>query len=144
MIFKIYKFNSLLKNKRLSRFIKDNYAKNSKHYRGIYNCFVLLVTKDQDKIANAIFFEDPCLPYIWRLGHISTDESFRQEGIGSKIIQKIVKYIRSKKGKKIIVYVSKQNAEARRFYKKNKFVNEGVLKKHKLGKEDMYLMSRFL
>ncbi len=144
MEYKVYKFLSLLKNKRLYHLIKDDYAKQSKHYSGIYNCFLLIVTEDKKKIANAIFFEDPCLPYIWRLGHMQINKDFRGKGVGIKIIKEISKYVKSKKGKKIIVYASKQNIKARKFYSKNKFINEGILKKHKLGKDNMYLMSKFL
>ncbi len=144
MKYKLYKFLSLLKNKKLSYLIKDDYARNSKYYSGIYNCFVLIVTENGKKIANAIFFEDPCLPYIWRLGHMQVNENFRRKGVGPRIIKEISEYVKSRKGRKIIVYASKQNTKARKFYSKNKFINEGILKKHKLGKEDMYLMSKFL
>ncbi len=144
MKYNIYKFSSLLKNKRLSYLIEDDYLKNSKYYSGIHNCFVLIVTENDKKIANVLFFEDPCLPYIWRLGHMQVNKNFRRKGIGSKMIKEINKYIKSKKGKKIIVYVSKDNTKARSFYKKNGFINKYLLKKHKLGKKDMYLISKFL
>lgn len=123
-------FSFILKDKSLEKVIKEYqyiaYAKNK-----------------SDKVISCVLFKEYLeFPYIWQLGRISTNKKFYNKGIASSILKIIYDFIISKKGKKLLVYVSNENKIAQKFYIKNGFIKEAKISKMKLGNDDLFIYSK--
>lgn len=96
--------NSLFpKSKFLSKFSKNNFfAKEN-------NNFIGYVIYDILKESG----ENYCLIY-----GIHLSKEARGKGVGSKLIEKVLREMKAKKIKKIVLDVSKKNTKAQKFYKK--------------------------
>lgn len=129
--------------------LNSNKFKNLKSVYSLYeskslypSSFICLVKDKTEVVAHLIFREYLEFPNIWELERIFVSSNYRNKKIGLTIISKVLSFIESKNGIKVLVFVSKTNKVAQKFYIKNKFKKEAEIKKMKLGKESLFIYTK--
>ena len=143
--YKIEKVNyTKIKNKFLDFY---PYILEDKIFKKLINSYEYIgytINKNNKTIATLMFKEDLEFPYIWQLSRIKVDYKYKKKGIGSKLLNKILDFIKKENGYKVLVYVSDSNKIAQAFYKKNGFKKEATIKNMKLKKENLNIFSKVL
>lgn len=76
--------------------------------------------------------------------NIVTKKSFRNNGIGSLLLEKLISYSKSLNLKTVTLEVNEHNLSAIKLYDKFKFDKIGIRKKYYKGKNDAIIMSKNL
>jgi len=106
------------------------------------NAYIGYAYDNRKIIATLIFSELIDLPFIWQLERISVIGGYLRKCVGSNLLRLVEEKIIRENGKKILVFVSKTNKIAQKFYKKNKYKKEAKIKNLKMGKEDMFIYTK--
>jgi GNAT superfamily N-acetyltransferase len=84
--------------------------------------YLFFVAEDKGRIIGFVFvyFSPAILKSGW-INEIFVTEAFRRNGIGSKLLEKGIEWLKQKNAKKVELKVYKINQEALSFYKKHHF-----------------------
>ncbi|WP_423792366.1 GNAT family N-acetyltransferase [Methanocaldococcus indicus] len=99
-----------------------------------------------------IFYKDDLIgvmvygerPNYLKINYIAVDKKFKDKSLGGYFIQFLEKKAKKLKKKKIYAEVPKINENGLRFFIKNRFVIEGILKNHTRRDKDLVLMAKYL
>lgn len=115
-----------------------------------YSCFL-----EELKNANSMYFvariDKQIVGFagIWQavddihITNIVVKKDFRQKGIGSKLLEKMIEIATSKKVVSLTLEVNCNNQPAIKLYKKYNFKHLGTRKKYYHGTDDAYIMTLF-
>ena len=96
----------------------------------------------KDKLIGVMVYGEK--PKYLKINYIAIDEKFKDKSIGGYFIL----YLEHKRGelqkKKIYAEVPKTNENGLRFFIKNGFIIEGILKNHTRGNKDLVLMAKYV
>jgi len=96
---------------------------------------------DDDLIGVMVYGEKP--NYL-KINYIAVGKKFKDKSFGEYFIQFLEKKAKKLKKKKIYAEVPGDNEGGLRFFIKNGFVIEGILKNHTRGNKDLVLMAKYL
>lgn len=82
--------------------------------------------------------------YSYWLGWFVVKEKFRKNKIGTKLLRRVEKDLRTRKKRKLFVTTEDYNAVAKSFYTKNGFRTEGVVRDYYGKEEDQLIMGKTL
>ncbi|XRP97300.1 GNAT family N-acetyltransferase [Methanocaldococcus sp. 16A] len=94
-----------------------------------------------DLIGVVVYGEKP--NYL-KINYIAIDKKFKNKSLGIYFIDFLEKKAKKLKKKKIYAEVPKDNEGGLRFFIKNGFIIEGILKNHTRGNKDLVLMAKYL
>ncbi|WP_456374219.1 GNAT family N-acetyltransferase [Methanocaldococcus sp.] len=83
-------------------------------------------------------------PNYLKINYIAIDKKFKNKSLGIYFIDFLEKKAKKLKKKKIYAEVPKDNEGGLRFFIKNGFIIEGILKNHTRGNKDLVLMAKYL
>ncbi|MDO5047535.1 MAG: ribosomal protein S18-alanine N-acetyltransferase [Anaerococcus sp.] len=108
------------------------------------NSFLHHYVYEEDSIVKGFYIASLVLDMV-EIFTIAVDEKFRQEGIGSLLLEDLIFRSKKRGAKEIWLEVSTKNYKAIGLYEKYKFEKMGIRKNyyHKIG-EDAYNMKRTL
>lgn len=78
------------------------------------------------------------------IGPICVDSSQRGKGVGTKLLNHTIDFLRQKEVRRTIVKIKSNNGKALVFFKKNGFVEEGYFKSYTGKGEDVIQLRRFV
>jgi len=96
----------------------------------------------KDKLIGVMVYGEK--PKYLKINYIAIDKKFKDKSIGGYFISFLENKGKELQKKKIYAEVPKTNENGLRFFIKNGFIIEGILKNHTRGDKDLVLMAKYL
>ncbi|MFA5070320.1 MAG: GNAT family N-acetyltransferase [Patescibacteria group bacterium] len=130
-LIEVYSEWKKLKGKLPAELIKiDNYEDLTKYFDGSNKTREYLLATDENGQAVATCYIDTAFLGLMniRLGDMMVKEKYRKQGIGSKLVDKVIEFARQNNCGKIWLWTQEELVPAVNLYKKKGFVWEGTIK----------------
>lgn len=128
------KFKGILPDKLIEDETYDNLVK---YFDNSTNTRKYFIASNEKNISTGACYIDTSFISLGviRLGDIIVKEKYRNNGVGSKLIEEIIKFAKKNKVNKIWLWTPEKLTPAIEFYKKRGFVQEGIQKNQFCNKD---------